>query len=82
MVAGEKLPRFFGRRAGVGISLLVSLLVTTARGGAAYITPFCRKRRCTRSACLSFAMVGLLFMMFKWLPDTDIGAVMSGWAQS
>jgi membrane protein len=60
----------------LGFLLMASLLVTTVlTAGATYITPFLPVVSLHAiSFVLSFAIVSLLFaMIFKWLPDTEIG---------
>ena len=59
----------------LGFLLLISLLLTTAlSAGANLLAPFLRKPFSSFGLLIGFAVSILLFaMMFKWLPDTDIG---------
>jgi membrane protein len=61
---------------GLGFLLLVSLLLTTAlSAGANLLTPFLPEAVLQIfGLIIGFAVASVLFaMMFKWLPDTDIG---------
>ena len=60
----------------LGFLLLISMLVTAAlAAGGKYLDPFLPEAALQIvSFAVSFAVISLLFaMMFKWLPDTEIG---------